>query len=141
MLARGCRDAAVAESRQLRAEERIALGTWLARHARCSATIEGRRNGQTERRMDDVTRKRLEHNEQVFRAVNEEIDDASGGAAREYVCECADAACTQTIRLTEEGYQAVRADPKRYVVIPGHEVAGLERVVDREPDHLLVEKN
>ena len=91
--------------------------------------------------MDEVTRKRLEHNEQVFRAVNEEIDDAAEGAARAYVCECADAACTETIRLTELEYRAVRADPNRYVVLPGHEVVGLEQVVQREADHLLVEKH
>jgi hypothetical protein len=90
--------------------------------------------------MDEHTRKRLEHNEQVFRAVNEEIDGASDGGTRDYVCECADAACTATIRLTHEEYRAVRADSKRYVIVPGHEVAGLEHVVHREADHLLVEK-
>jgi hypothetical protein len=90
--------------------------------------------------MDELARKRLEHNEQVFRAVNEEIDDASDGGARDYVCECADPACTETIRLTHEEYRAVRTDPKRYVIVPGHEVAGLDEVVRREDDHLLVEK-
>jgi hypothetical protein len=91
--------------------------------------------------MDELTRKRLEHNEQVFRAVNDEIDDASGSGARDYVCECADAACTATIRLTHDEYREVRADPNRYVMVPGHEVAGLERVVRRKDDHLLVEKH
>jgi hypothetical protein len=91
--------------------------------------------------MDELTRKRLEHNEEVFRAVNEEIDDASEGGARDYVCECADAACTATIRLTHAEYRTVRSDPNRYVIVPGHEVAGLEHVVDRQPGHLLVEKH
>jgi hypothetical protein len=90
--------------------------------------------------MDELTRKRLEHNEKVFRAVNDEIDDASDEGARDYVCECADASCTATIRLTHDEYRAVRADPNRYVVVPGHEVAGLETVVRRERDHVLVEK-
>ncbi len=90
--------------------------------------------------MDEVTRKRLEHNEAVFRAINEEIDDASYGGSRDYVCECADAACTETIHLTQEEYRAVRADPDRFVLVPGHEVDGLEDVVRRESDHLVVEK-
>jgi hypothetical protein len=34
----------------------------------------------------------------------------------------------------------VRTDPKRYVIVPGHEVAGLDEVVRREDDHLLVDK-
>ena len=90
--------------------------------------------------MDDVTRKRLEHNEAVFRAINEEIDEAANGGARGYVCECADTACSESIRLAHEEYQAIRADPDRYVLVPGHEVAELEDVVRREPDHLVVEK-
>lgn len=76
----------------------------------------------------------------LFRAINEEIDDAGNGRAREYVCECADTACTETIRLTHEEYEAIRADDDRYVLVPGHEVEGLEDVVRREPDHLVVEK-
>lgn len=90
--------------------------------------------------MDDVTRKRLEHNEAVFRAVNEAIDDGSSDTARGYVCECADTACTETIRLTHAEYREIRAAPDQYVLIPGHEVESLERVVRREPDHLIVEK-
>lgn len=90
--------------------------------------------------MDDVTRKRLEHNEAVFRAINQEIDDAGNGRTREYVCECADSGCTETIRLSHEEYEAIRAADDRYVLVPGHEVEGLEDVVRREPDHLVVEK-
>ena len=90
--------------------------------------------------MDDLTRKRLEHNEAVFRAINEEIDDAATGSASEYVCECADATCTKTIRLTHAEYHEIRLEPDRYVLIPGHEVSGLEAVVQRAPDHVVVEK-
>jgi hypothetical protein len=91
--------------------------------------------------MDDLTRKRLEHNEAVFRAVNEEIEDASDGGVRDYVCECADASCSETIRLTHEEYERIRADPDRYVLVPGHELLGLEDVVRREPGHVVVEKH
>ena len=90
--------------------------------------------------MDDLTRKRLEHNEAVFRAINEEIDEARNGHAHEYLCECADTSCSETIRLSHEEYRTVRGDPKRFVLVPGHEVAELEDVVRREADHLVVEK-
>jgi hypothetical protein len=94
-----------------------------------------------DRGMDELTRKRLEHNEQVFRAVNEEIDDGTDGKRElEYVCECADAGCSATIRLTHDQYTRAREDEKRYVVVPGHEVAGLERVVESHDSYLLVEK-
>lgn len=90
--------------------------------------------------VDDLTRKRLEHNEAVFRAINEELDDASTGSARDYLCECADAMCTERIRLTRSEYRAIRAEPDRYVLVPGHELPELEEVVRREPDHLVVDK-
>lgn len=90
--------------------------------------------------MDDLTRKRLEHNEAVFRAINEELDDAGNGRALEYVCECADATCSKTIRLKHDEYETIRADSDRYVLVPGHEVEGLEDVVRREPGHVVVEK-
>ncbi len=90
--------------------------------------------------MDEVLRKRLEHNEKVFRAVNEEIDKASDGVARPYICECAGAACTDVIRLTADEYRRIRSQPDHYVIVPGHQVPGLEAVVEREPDHLVVDK-
>lgn len=91
--------------------------------------------------MDDLTRKRMEHNEAVFRSVNDEIEDlAHGGGARDFVCECADATCEDTIRLTREEYRSIRSQPKHYVIVPGHEVPEIEEVVERKPDHFVVDK-
>jgi hypothetical protein len=91
--------------------------------------------------MDELTQKRLEHNEQVFRAVNEEIDDrAEGTGVLEFVCECADTGCSETIRLAHGDYTHVRSGEKRYVVVPGHEVPGLEEVVETHDTYLIVEK-
>jgi hypothetical protein len=103
------------------------------------AAICGCQNGQLTR-VDDLTRKRLERNEQVYRAVNQEIDAASVGVMREYVCECAHPTCDETIRLTRDEYQAIRSQSARYVLVPGHEVAGLEDVVRREARYLVVDK-
>jgi hypothetical protein len=92
--------------------------------------------------MDELTKRRLAHNEALFRAVNEEIDDlrASGGR-RPYVCECADADCAQTIELTGPEYEAVRATPDRFVVAPGHVMPEVEHVVARSADYTVVEKD
>jgi hypothetical protein len=91
--------------------------------------------------MDELARQRLKHNEEVFRTVNEEIDDlgASGGG-NAYVCECADVACTATIRLAHTEYTRIRSHRDHFVVKPGHEVPKIERVVERTPDHLVVDK-
>jgi hypothetical protein len=91
--------------------------------------------------VDDVTRKRLQHNEAVFRSVNEEIDGrAAPGPVLAYVCECADIACNEAVSLTHAAYRAVRTGSLRFFVVPGHERAELERVVERHDDYLVVEK-
>lgn len=92
--------------------------------------------------MDDLSRQRLKHNEAVFRTVNEEIDDlGASGNEHAYVCECADTACTATIRLPHDDYRRIRSQRNHFVVVPGHEVPEVERVVERAFDHLVVEKN
>jgi hypothetical protein len=91
--------------------------------------------------MDDISRQRLKHNEAVFRAVNEEIDDlGTSGGGNSYVCECADDACTATIRLPHAEYTRIRSQRNHFIVKPGHEVPTIERVVERAPDHLVVDK-
>lgn len=93
--------------------------------------------------MDELTRRRLAHNEELFRAVNEEMSDAhpAAGVLTAYVCECADRACTERVRLSGEEYRAVRAAPDRFVVAPGHTVPELERVVERHDGYDVVEKD
>ena len=93
--------------------------------------------------MDELTRKRLEHNEAVFKSVNEEIDERAEDSPRtpEYVCECADAGCSATIRLSHAQYEHVRREPNWYAVLPGHEVPEVERVVQTFDDYLIVQKH
>lgn len=91
--------------------------------------------------MDEITRKRLEHNEALFRSVNEEIDDRGGDGERlEYVCECSDQSCSDVVPLRHEEYRGVRSDPNQYLVVPGHERGDLEEVVDRHERYLVVRK-
>ena len=88
--------------------------------------------------MNDLLRRRLEHNEAVFRAVNDEIEElAHGDKPREFVCECADASCDATITLTRTEYEHVRSQPKHYVVVPGsgdQELQGISGIF-----HLTIE--
>ena len=91
--------------------------------------------------MDDVTRRRLRRNEELFRRINEEIDEnRSGDGPVGYVCECADTACAETIPLAAAEYAAVRAGQRRVVVASGHVVPEIEDVVERRGDHVVVEK-
>jgi hypothetical protein len=88
--------------------------------------------------------RRLGANEALFRHVNErirEVDDRFGvGAEANYVCECADASCAELVALTLDEYEAVRASPYRFFVVPGHDVPDVEAVVERHARYDVVEK-
>jgi len=83
-------------------------------------------------------------NEALFREVNERIEDLQEqlGEARSFdiVCECGDAECMERFSITNGEYAAVRSDVHRFAVVPGHELPGLERTVERHERYLVVEK-
>jgi hypothetical protein len=86
---------------------------------------------------------RLAENEAIFRAGNESIDKAVGGKLEQapYLCECGEERCFETVLLTAAQYEAVRAHPARFFVVPGHEdlTAG-EVVVEQYDRYTLVDK-
>jgi hypothetical protein len=87
---------------------------------------------------------RIAHNEGVFREINERIE--AGASPRDvadpvaFLCECARLRCNLLLEMTFPEYEAVRADPHRFVLVPGHEVAGVEVVIERKPGYVVVEK-
>jgi hypothetical protein len=92
----------------------------------------------------DESTERLAQNELVFRELNERLeaghwpgDEATALALR---CECGHLGCNQLLELTPADYERVRANPRRFVVIAGHERHEVETVVDRIGDYLVVEK-
>lgn len=80
-------------------------------------------------------------NQSLFRDVNERIADLSAGAGTiDVVCECADTGCSEPISLTQDEYEAVRRDPNRFPIKPGHEDLDVERVTGRNDRYCVVEK-
>ena len=92
--------------------------------------------------MESESQERLARNEAFFRQVNERINDVSGSGddGYQFFCECADPACTERITLTTADYEWVRAKPTRFVLARGHVAPAIEHVVEREGDHVVVEK-
>ena len=84
---------------------------------------------------------RLGQNEALFRDVNERIRDVSrGDAEMEILCECGDAECTLSFRITTAEYEGLRADPTRFAVAHGHEEPGVEQVVFSNDRYAVIEK-
>lgn len=91
--------------------------------------------------MDKVKRAQTEA---LFRDVNERIAESAerfSAERAEFVCECADPNCTHRVETTLEHYDEVRDDPTHFLLVPGHEDAAIERVVERRgPKVAVVEK-
>ncbi|MDQ5815528.1 MAG: hypothetical protein M3516_04445, partial [Actinomycetota bacterium] len=77
---------------------------------------------------------RLGKNEARFRESNEAIERAAQAETRpdekiDYVCECGAATCSALVRLSIEEYEAVRHHAARFILLPGHDIPEVERVV------------
>jgi hypothetical protein len=75
------------------------------------------------------------------RRVNEAIERGTEAAQEAvFVCECGNLGCTETIQLTISAYEQVRSNFDRFLVIPGHEIEGVEDVVELHDGYLVVAK-
>lgn len=94
----------------------------------------------------DSRETRLARNETLFREVNERIEEAAGPPSRndnhvyEFLCECSNTDCTLFLPLTIAEYEAVRSDPRQFIVAPGHELPEIETVVARKRGYQIVTK-
>jgi len=82
--------------------------------------------------------------ESAFRDANEQIqakaDELGFGVhATPYLCECEETACTDVIGLTRAEYEEVRAHPKRFVMVSGHQEPA-SRLVQEAPRFTVIEK-
>jgi hypothetical protein len=83
----------------------------------------------------------------LFRDVNErvrQINDAFSIALPlgDWVCECANDACTSRVALSPADYERIRSNPARFVVLPNevHVDHTIENVVERHEAYWIVEK-
>jgi hypothetical protein len=90
-----------------------------------------------------VNAERIAKNEALFRSVNERIAESAqrfDADDTQFVCECADATCTDRVPATLDEYESVRSDGATFLVVPGHEDERFESVVREEPRYRIVEK-
>ena len=90
---------------------------------------------------------RLARNEVLYREANERVAEVveqfPEGEAQsrvEFICECGAADCREPITATLAEYEAIRAEPTHFAVLPGHELPEIERIVERHSAYLVVEK-
>lgn len=82
--------------------------------------------------------------EATIRDVNEGIERGQWPGDEDtpigFRCECARLGCNQLVELTVREYGEIRSRPRRFVVVPGHELPGVETVIAARPGYVIVEK-
>ncbi|HEU5245011.1 MAG TPA: hypothetical protein VFU33_11470 [Gaiellaceae bacterium] len=95
--------------------------------------------------MSEEQARRVGLNESIFRQVNEQIESLNRDFGAEdrtisVICECANGDCTDRLEISVAEYERVRADARRYVVVPGHGLPKFESVVESRGEYDVVEK-
>jgi hypothetical protein len=91
---------------------------------------------------------RAARNQTIARDINEGIEQAhtqagaslKGGEYVRVLCECGLTECDRVLAITLGEYESVRADPRRFAVAAGHQMAGVEAVVTRTDRYVVVAK-
>ena len=96
--------------------------------------------------MDDRTKQQLAKNEDLFRKINNEIENAAAAHGTddhryEFVCECSDRSCDERVHATLDEYRHARENPARFLVIKEHVISEIEHVVEHAHDHAIIEKD
>ena len=83
----------------------------------------------------------------LYRDVNERVRELNEAFSTivplgDWVCECAEKTCFERIAISQEEYEAVRADGKRFVVAPSdqHVFHDIENLVEQYERYWVVEK-
>ena len=92
---------------------------------------------------------RVGRNEALFRMINEKLEDlnetfsvVTEDGHFEIVCECGDITCVAAIMIHPAVYARTRNDSTLFILVPGHEDATVEVVVeDHEAGYVVVRKH
>ena len=90
-----------------------------------------------------VSLEQLVRNQVLLREVNERIAEVAcgwTGNPPEFVCECSHDDCAEMVALTLPEYERIRSSPNLFMIAPGHETPGVDRVVEARHRSNLVEK-
>jgi hypothetical protein len=89
-----------------------------------------------------VSLERLARNQVLFREVNERLREMLDESVdtTEFLCECSQTDCTETVELGLPEYERVRSKGNQFVIRPGHEITEIETVTWESDRYFLVQK-
>jgi hypothetical protein len=93
-----------------------------------------------------ISSERAARNQSLYRSINEKILELNQAFAEtgiedsEWLCECADTDCAVRVAATLPEYEAVRSNPRTFIISPGHLYPQVERVLNQNDRFMTVEK-
>lgn len=94
--------------------------------------------------MKSSRQERVARNEKLFQEVNRQIEKLEETLGHPQtlamLCECGQKHCLEGFEVEPPVYKRVRSNPVMFFVVPGHEDEDVERIVERSPRFLVVEK-
>jgi hypothetical protein len=93
---------------------------------------------------------RVARNHALFRDVNERIyslteefgsHPGDDGLSLSLVCECGNVTCASQVLVETDDYSRIRTNPAHFVVLAGHELPEVERVVEIRDSYVVVERS
>ena len=95
--------------------------------------------------VEETREERVVRVEAAFREANEKLRwrvalSFAGEGTVPFICECGDERCTAGVRVSLETYDLVRRNPTHFLIAPGHEQLGSEKVVEEGEGFEIVEK-
>jgi hypothetical protein len=87
-------------------------------------------------------------NEVVFRQHNNAVRDVAKAVlvndnavdvSLEFICECSNENCRDTVRVPISEYEKIRSNNREFVIAPGHEHTDIEKVIHGD-GYVVVEK-
>lgn len=96
--------------------------------------------------MRKQSERRLAENEVIFRQANIDMKDfmedmgAKNSTTLPFFCECSHVECRGRIEISARDYQTLHANKRRFILLDGHEIPEIERIIERREGYNVVEK-
>jgi hypothetical protein len=97
--------------------------------------------------MNEASRHKLAEHEVIFREANKNVADflteTEGKATKTqlpFFCECSNKKCKNRIKLTPQIYKSLIKNKRQFIVLAGHEIPEIEKVVRKKEGFNVIEK-
>jgi hypothetical protein len=95
-----------------------------------------RRLRENEELMEELNRRM----ERMLEEIREDEEATDADAPIAFLCECSHLDCRERVHLEPSLFDRIHKDPEQFVLVSGHEIPDIERVVDQVGDFLIVRK-